>query len=89
MIRYKRRLPHWDAAGQRTFVTFRLYGSLPDTPFWQYESYDHLVRNDSEFGKIKRYIEGNPVKAGLADAPEMFLWSSAAPGGSPAAKQKL
>jgi REP element-mobilizing transposase RayT len=188
MIRYKRRLPHWDAVGGRMFVTFRLRGSLPVgrafpperltggeafvamdkmpdnartaplylnqpeiasmvmkaildgdaqfgrydlhafvimqnhvnmlvTPhvpardwlrslkdftgreanrilnrtgksFWQEESYDHLVRNDLEFNKIKRYIEWNPVKAGLADAPETFLWSSAAPGGSPAAGQK-
>jgi len=29
MIRYKRRLPHWDAVGGRMFVTFRLRGSLP------------------------------------------------------------
>ncbi len=63
--------------------------NLANTSFWQHESYDHLARNDVEFGNIKRYIEWNPVKAGPADATEMLLWSSAAPGGSPAAKQKL
>jgi putative transposase len=70
------------------YEAIRILG-LDKTAFWQHESYDHLVRNDLEFGKIKRYIEWNPVKADLADAPEMFLWSSAAPGGSPAAKRKL
>ncbi len=46
-------------------------------PFWQGESYDHLVRNDEEFSRIRRYIEWNPVKAGLVSLPEEFRWSSA------------
>jgi REP element-mobilizing transposase RayT len=46
-------------------------------PFWQKESYDHWVRNPSEFGKIRAYIETNPVKAGLVRNPEDFPWSSA------------
>ena len=46
-------------------------------PFWQSESYDHLVRSDEEFGRIQRYIENNPVKAGLVAVPEEFPWSSA------------
>jgi putative DNA methylase len=45
--------------------------------FWQDESYDHLVRSDGEFDRIRNYIEQNPVKAGLAKAPEEFRWSSA------------
>ena len=53
--------------------------------FWQDESYDHLVRDEAELRRIQRYIEHNPVKAGLAALPEEFRWSSAAPGGSPAA----
>jgi REP element-mobilizing transposase RayT len=48
-------------------------------PFWQDESYDRLVRDETEFRRIQRYIEMNPVKAGLVDAPEDFLWSSARP----------
>src|ERR1035438_9028558 len=35
-------------------------------PFWQRESYDHWVRNETEFERIRRYIEDNPVRAGLA-----------------------
>jgi putative DNA methylase len=46
-------------------------------PFWQHEGYDHLVRSAEEFGRIRRYIENNPVKAGLAKNPEDFEWSSA------------
>jgi REP element-mobilizing transposase RayT len=48
-------------------------------PFWQDESYDRLVRNGTEFDRIKYYIENNPVKAGLAAAVEEFLWSSGRP----------
>ena len=47
-------------------------------PFWQDESYDHLVRNDDEFDRIRRYIENNPVSADLAHTPEEYSWSSAA-----------
>ena len=46
-------------------------------PFWQRESYDHRVRTPEEFAKIQRYIENNPVKAGLAISPEAYRWSSA------------
>ena len=44
-------------------------------PFWQDESYDHLVRNDTEFQRVQRYIELKPVRAGLATRPEEFPWS--------------
>jgi REP-associated tyrosine transposase len=46
-------------------------------PFWQDESYDHLVRNGEEFRRIQRYIEYNPVRACLAASPEQYAWSSA------------
>jgi REP element-mobilizing transposase RayT len=45
--------------------------------FWQHESYNHRVRTAEEFNKIRRYIENNPVKAGLAATPESYRWSSA------------
>jgi REP element-mobilizing transposase RayT len=48
-------------------------------PFWQDESYDRLVRDETEFRRIARYIEMNPVNAGLAAMPEEFQWSSAWP----------
>jgi putative DNA methylase len=47
--------------------------------FWQTESYDHLVRNRDEFERIRRYIENNPVKAGLCASAEEFRWSRVGP----------
>lgn len=52
---------------------------LTGRPFWQDESHDRLVRDEAEFQRIARYIEMNPVKAGLANRPEEFAWSSARP----------
>src|SRR5258706_8680832 len=45
-------------------------------PFWQKESYDHWVRDEAEFKRIRAYIENNPVRAGLVNMPVEFLWSS-------------
>jgi len=62
-------------------------------PFWQEESYDHLVRDGEEFRRVQQYIENNPVTSGLVRSPECFPWSSAAgllvsPAGKPAAGSK-
>jgi REP element-mobilizing transposase RayT len=46
-------------------------------PFWQEESYDHWARSPAEFSKIIRYIEENPVKAGLVENAGEWRWSSA------------
>ena len=46
--------------------------------FWQAETYDHWVRDEAEFQRIVKYIENNPVKAGLVEKPEDWQWSSAA-----------
>ena len=46
-------------------------------PFWQRESYDHWVRDVDELERIIRYVEANPVKAGLVNASEDWSFSSA------------
>jgi REP element-mobilizing transposase RayT len=51
---------------------------LTGRPFWQDETWDHWVRNTGEFRRITRYIEHNPVTAGLVAEPELWPWSSAA-----------
>ena len=63
--------------------------SLTGRPFWQEESYDHLVRHDREFESIRTYIERNPVRAGLVREANQFRWSSAGwtTGGSSAERQ--
>ncbi len=44
-------------------------------PFWQHESYDHVVRDDAELERIVKYVLYNPVKAGLVDDPSKWPWS--------------
>ena len=50
-------------------------------PFWLTESFDHWIRTDFSFRRVIRYIEMNPVTAGLVGEPEDWPWSSAAVGG--------
>jgi type I restriction enzyme R subunit len=45
--------------------------------FWQTESYDHWVRDLDELERILRYIEANPVKAGLVSETTAWKFSSA------------
>jgi REP element-mobilizing transposase RayT len=62
--------------------------ALTGRPFWQDESYDHLVRHEREFEKIRNYIEWNPVRAGLVMEASEYRWSSAGgPTGGSAADQ--
>ena len=46
-------------------------------PFWQEESFVHVVRDKKEFEKIWNYIEQNPVRAGLVREASEYWWSSA------------
>jgi REP element-mobilizing transposase RayT len=61
------------------FTSYQANGLLGShgSAFWQDESYDHLVRSDVEFERVRVYIERNPVTAGLVTTPERFRWSSA------------
>ena len=61
---------------------------LTGRPFWQEESYDHVVRDSREFERIVNYIEENPVRAALVSRAGDYRWSSAgrAARGSPAAQ---
>jgi putative transposase len=43
--------------------------------FWHDESFDHWCRDRDEFFRIVKYIENNPVKAGLVNRPEDWPWS--------------
>jgi hypothetical protein len=58
---------------------------LTGVPFWQDESYDHLVRSPEQFERIENYILQNPVRAGLARVAEEYRWSSGFGGLKPAA----
>ena len=43
--------------------------------FWHHESYDHAIRNASEWRRIITYVLNNPVKVGLVDEWEKWRWS--------------
>jgi putative transposase len=43
--------------------------------FWQPESYDHIVRDEAELERIRKYVVNNPVKAGLADSWHEWPWT--------------
>jgi len=45
-------------------------------PFWAREYFDRLIRDRYEEARIRRYIENNPVKAGLCACSEDWVWSS-------------
>jgi REP element-mobilizing transposase RayT len=45
--------------------------------FWDREPFDRYIRNERHFRSTLAYIEENPVKAGLCNKPEDWLWSSA------------
>jgi putative transposase len=44
-------------------------------PFWQHESYDHVLRDDAELERTVWSILGNPVKAGLCKHWRDWKWS--------------
>jgi len=44
---------------------------------WQNRFFSCLVEDDNYHWSVARYIENNPLKAGLVDRAESYLWSSA------------
>ncbi len=44
---------------------------------WQNRFFSCLVENEQYLWAVARYIERNPLKAGLAKRPEAYRWSSA------------
>lgn len=47
------------------------------TPLWHREYWDRYIRNEKHFLDTLRYIEMNPVKAGLCKKSTDWKWSSA------------
>lgn len=44
-------------------------------PFWEHESFDHYIRNQTEFNRIIKYVLENPVKAGLVKSWREWPWN--------------
>ena len=51
--------------------------------FWQEEYHDRYIRDDDHYANTFRYIEENPVKAGLVAKADDWRWSSAWKGRRP------
>ena len=62
--------------GRTSRIANRLLGR-GGQPFWQDESYDHWIRSTQELEDIVRYVESNPVTAGLVSSEAQWAWSSA------------
>ncbi len=45
--------------------------------FWMREYFDRYIRDAEHFEKAFRYIENNPVKAGLCEKPSDWIYGSA------------
>ena len=53
----------------------RLLGRKGD--FWMPEFYDRYIRDNKHMANAIAYIDANPVKAGIAQNPNDYRWSSA------------
>ena len=87
-------LDHWHvlfATGPQTMLPARLQAAdrwigghtnreLADSNcHWEDGYHDTRIRSSKQFRHVRRYIENNPVAAGLAQCAEEWLWSSANP----------
>jgi len=57
----------------KQFISSELVGN---GHFWQRRYYDRNIRSRSDFMEKLRYVHRNPVKRGLCEKPEDWLWSS-------------
>ncbi len=53
---------------------------VPGKVFWMREYWDRFIRDERHYDAVVGYIHNNPVKAGLCNTPEEWIWSSAYPG---------
>jgi REP element-mobilizing transposase RayT len=65
--------------GWKSFTAHEINKRLAEriVPFWQNESYDHLVRDDDDLHRCCQYTLMNPINSGLCARPEDWKWSSA------------
>lgn len=62
----------------KSFTAHEIRKRIPamPIPFWQKESYDHLIRNADDLHRCCHYTLMNPVNARLCAQPENWRWSS-------------
>jgi hypothetical protein len=47
---------------QQTSKQINILRNTPGTKNWQHDYYDHIIRNNEEYERIKNYIINNPLK---------------------------
>ncbi|HLZ43698.1 MAG TPA: transposase, partial [Candidatus Sulfotelmatobacter sp.] len=57
-------------------ISAQRLGGPEGAPFWQARYYDFNVRSEAKRVEKLRYIHRNPVKRGLVERPEDWVWSS-------------
>lgn len=57
-------------------VSWRLKDAGLVGPFWQKRFYDHVIRDDDDFGRHLDYVHCNAVKHGYASRAADYRWSS-------------
>lgn len=62
----------------KSYTSHEINKRLPTkvVPFWQSESYEHLIRDDEDLHRCSHYTLMNPVNAGLCARSEDWKWSS-------------
>ncbi len=62
----------------KSYTSHEINKRLPTkvVPFWQSESYEHLIRDEEDLRRCRHYTLVNPVNAGLCSRPEDWKWSS-------------
>jgi type I restriction enzyme R subunit/putative DNA methylase len=58
-------------------------------PLWQRDYWDRFIRDEGHFLTTKKYIEDNPVMAGLCTVAAGWRWGSARLGGGPSTTRQL
>ena len=63
----------------KSYTSHQINKLLPAkvVPFWQSESYEHLIRDDDDLHRCCHYTVTNPVNARLSAEPHAWPWSSA------------
>jgi REP element-mobilizing transposase RayT len=61
--------------GSSSYQANRILGRTGS--FWMADYHDRFIRDQVHFDRAVRYIERNPVKAGLCKAEHEWRWSSA------------
>lgn len=58
------------------FTYAMLKQAKPTPPFWQKRFWEHCIRNQNDLNQHIQYIHFNPVKHGLVEKPEDWLFST-------------